>query len=45
MNTYRIYENVMLGDGTVVEDFCIVGTPPRGVRGRRAGHRRSATER
>jgi acetyltransferase-like isoleucine patch superfamily enzyme len=31
MNTYRIYDNVQLGDGSVVEDFCIVGTPPRGV--------------
>jgi acetyltransferase-like isoleucine patch superfamily enzyme len=31
MTTYRIYENVALGDGSVVEDFCIVGTPPRGA--------------
>jgi acetyltransferase-like isoleucine patch superfamily enzyme len=28
---YRIYENVNLGAGTMVEDFCIVGTPPRGA--------------
>ena len=32
MNTYRLYDNVALGEDTVVEDFCIVGTPPRGVR-------------
>jgi acetyltransferase-like isoleucine patch superfamily enzyme len=32
VTTYRIFENVLLGQGTVVEDFCIVGTPPRGVR-------------
>ena len=25
-----------LGDGAIVEDFCIVGTPPRGARGWRA---------
>jgi acetyltransferase-like isoleucine patch superfamily enzyme len=30
VTTYRIFENVVLGKGTVVEDFCIVGTPPRG---------------
>ena len=32
MITYKVYENVVLGAGTVVEDFCIVGTPPRGAR-------------
>ncbi len=32
MSTSRIHENVMLGDGTIVEDFCIVGCPPRGAR-------------
>jgi len=32
MMTYRIFGNVVLGPGTVLEDFCIVGTPPRGVR-------------
>jgi acetyltransferase-like isoleucine patch superfamily enzyme len=32
MTTHRIYQNVSLGAGTVVEDFCIVGTPPRGVQ-------------
>ncbi|HLG59267.1 MAG TPA: acyltransferase [Vicinamibacterales bacterium] len=31
MNTYRLYQNVSLGDGWVIEDFCIVGTPPRGA--------------
>ena len=29
--TSKIYENVVLGEGSVVEDFCIVGTPPRGA--------------
>ena len=32
MTTYKIYDNVVLGEGTEVEDFCIVGTPPRGAR-------------
>jgi acetyltransferase-like isoleucine patch superfamily enzyme len=32
MNTYRLYDNVVLGEGSAVEDFCIIGTPPRGVR-------------
>ena len=32
MNMYKIHENVLLGEGAVVEEFCIVGTPPRGVR-------------
>jgi acetyltransferase-like isoleucine patch superfamily enzyme len=30
MQTYRVYENVSLGEGSLVEDYCIVGTPPRG---------------
>ena len=30
MHTYRVYENVSLGEGSLIEDFCIVGTPPRG---------------
>jgi acetyltransferase-like isoleucine patch superfamily enzyme len=30
MESYRIYSNVQLGDGSVVEDYCIVGSPPRG---------------
>lgn len=32
MNTYKLYENVLLGHGSVLEDYCIVGTPPRNVR-------------
>lgn len=30
--THRVYENVTLGAGSIVEDYCIVGTPPRGAR-------------
>ena len=30
VTTYKILDNVQLGDGSVVEDFCIIGTPPRG---------------
>jgi acetyltransferase-like isoleucine patch superfamily enzyme len=32
MNMSKLYENVQLGDGTVVEEFCIIGAPPRGAR-------------
>ena len=32
MTTHKIYGNVTLGAGTTVEDFCIVGTPPRGAK-------------
>ena len=32
MMTYRIFANVTLGEGSVVEDFCIIGTPPRGKK-------------
>ena len=32
VSTYKILDNVHLGDDSVVEDFCIIGTPPRGVR-------------
>ena len=31
MITYKVYNNVALGPGWVIEDFCIVGTPPRGA--------------
>jgi acetyltransferase-like isoleucine patch superfamily enzyme len=31
MMTYRIYDNVLLGEGCTIEDFCIVGAPPRGA--------------
>jgi acetyltransferase-like isoleucine patch superfamily enzyme len=33
VKTFSIYGNVALGEGSVVEDFCILGTPPRGSRG------------
>src|SRR6266511_3883285 len=29
--TARIYPNVQLGDGCVIEDFVIIGKPPRGA--------------
>ena len=32
MTTQKIYGNVTLGARTTVEDFCIVGTPPRGAK-------------
>jgi acetyltransferase-like isoleucine patch superfamily enzyme len=31
MNTQIIFDNVILGIGAIVEDFCIIGTPPRGT--------------
>ena len=30
VTSYKLYDNVVLGSGSVIEDFCIVGTPPRG---------------
>jgi acetyltransferase-like isoleucine patch superfamily enzyme len=30
MNNYKIFEKVQLGQGTTVEDYCIIGAPPRG---------------
>jgi acetyltransferase-like isoleucine patch superfamily enzyme len=30
MTTSRVFKNVALGDGSIVEDFCILGAPPRG---------------
>jgi acetyltransferase-like isoleucine patch superfamily enzyme len=30
MTTFKLYDNVDLGVGTVVEDYCVLGTPPRG---------------
>jgi acetyltransferase-like isoleucine patch superfamily enzyme len=30
IQSYRIHEGVTLGEGIVVEDFCIIGVPPRG---------------
>jgi acetyltransferase-like isoleucine patch superfamily enzyme len=29
---YRIYQGVSLGEGTTVEDWCLLGVPPRGRR-------------
>ena len=31
MSNYRIYAGVRLGDQVVIEDYCILGVPPRGV--------------
>jgi len=31
MTTYKLYDNVEVGEGSVIEDFCIVGAPPRGM--------------
>ena len=30
--TYRIFAGVAIGDGSVVEDYCIIGAPPRGKK-------------
>ena len=32
MKTFIQHENVTLGEGTAVEPYCILGTPPRGAR-------------
>jgi acetyltransferase-like isoleucine patch superfamily enzyme len=32
MTNAIVYKGVELGEGSIVEDYCIVGTPPRGVR-------------
>jgi acetyltransferase-like isoleucine patch superfamily enzyme len=32
MKTHKVYDNVELGADSVVEDYCIVGAPPRGAR-------------
>jgi acetyltransferase-like isoleucine patch superfamily enzyme len=31
-DTHKIFHGVTLGDGSVVEDYCIVGSPPRGKK-------------
>lgn len=31
-NTHKTFPGVTLGDGSVVEDYCIVGSPPRGKK-------------
>jgi acetyltransferase-like isoleucine patch superfamily enzyme len=30
--TYRLYANVRMGEGSTIEDFAIVGAPPRGKK-------------
>jgi acetyltransferase-like isoleucine patch superfamily enzyme len=30
VKTCRVHENVVLGDGSQLEDYCIIGVPPRG---------------
>ena len=30
--TFKLYDNVVLGAGWSIEDFCIIGTPPRGAK-------------
>jgi acetyltransferase-like isoleucine patch superfamily enzyme len=32
MSMFKIHDNVFLGTGVVVEEFCIIGAPPRGKR-------------
>lgn len=32
LTTWRLYESVSIGEGAVLEDFCLIGVPPRGVR-------------
>ncbi len=32
MSRYKTYRNVSLGDGSVIEDYCILGEPPRGKK-------------
>lgn len=32
MDTYKVFPGVSLGDGTVIEDYSIVGCPPRGKK-------------
>jgi acetyltransferase-like isoleucine patch superfamily enzyme len=31
-DTHKIFPGVTLGDGSIVEDYCIVGSPPRGKK-------------
>lgn len=30
--TYKIFAGVVIGDGASIEDYCIIGTPPRGKK-------------
>lgn len=32
MRDYKTYRGVQLGEGTIVEDYCVVGIPPRGKK-------------
>jgi acetyltransferase-like isoleucine patch superfamily enzyme len=32
LTTFKVHDNVELGANSIVEDYCIVGAPPRGVR-------------
>ena len=32
MTTSIVHDNVTLGSGSIVEDFCIIGAPPRGAK-------------
>jgi len=32
MTTSKVHDNVALGEGSTLEDFCIIGSPPRGVQ-------------
>jgi acetyltransferase-like isoleucine patch superfamily enzyme len=32
MTAYKVYQNVVLGPGSLVEEYCILGAPPRGAR-------------
>ncbi len=29
---FRIFKGVLLGQGTVIEDYCVIGVPPRGKK-------------
>ena len=31
MSNYRLYSGVQLGPQSIIEDYCIIGVPPRGV--------------
>ena len=30
--SYRIFPAVVIGEGSIIEDYCIIGAPPRGKR-------------
>lgn len=32
VDTYKIFAGVLFGDGSIVEDYCIIGAPPRGKK-------------